>query len=329
MQFGLVLPTERVASENAEQAWETVEQRARFAEQSGFDSLWVGEHHFMETIYFDNFQALSYLAGVTDRVSLGTSVCLGPLYNPLRLAERVANLDVQTGGRTILGLGLGYRHVEFDVLGIDRTARVPRLLETIEVLQQCWTDGVVTHTGDVFSFETVPVRPTPPQGADLPLWLAGRAPAAVERAARRGEAWLPSPGTPVDELEDRYATYEAARTTEPTTRPLWREVFVARDPDRAIELAKGPLVEKYDAYASDHDDTGRSGADSIDDRFDRYRAGRFLVGTPGSVADEIEAYRDLFRNDHLLVRSQWPGMPDDVAAESLELFADEVMPMIS
>ncbi|MGM0592485.1 MAG: LLM class flavin-dependent oxidoreductase [Halobacteriota archaeon] len=328
MNVGLVLPTERGDTSAASDAWATVERRGRLAEDAGFDSLWVGEHHFMHHTYFDNFQTLSYLAGVTDSISLGTSVCLAPLYNPIRLAERVANLDVQNGGRTILGLGIGYRQTEFDVLGIDKSRRVPRLLETLDLFERCWSEDGVSYDGDEFAFDSVSVNPKPVQAGGPPLWLGGKAPAALRRAGRRADAWLPAPSYSVEELEECFPVYREAHEDEAATQPLWREVFVASDHDRAVDLAKDALVEKYNFYAGGHGWSG-DGNESVDERFERLGEGRFLVGTPEEVVGDIEMYEERFGVDHLLVRMQWPEMDDAVAEESLELFVDEVLPAIS
>ncbi|WP_256301756.1 LLM class flavin-dependent oxidoreductase [Haloarchaeobius salinus] len=325
MQFGLVLPTERGASHDASAAWETIERQAELADTGGLDSLWVGEHHFVDNLYFDNFQTLSFLASITERVTLGTSVCLAPLYNPVRLAERVANLDVQSDGRTILGLGLGYRKQEFDVLGVDRSRRVPRLLETLDLLEQCWSEDDSAYDGEEFSFESVTVNPKPLQDGGPPIWLGGKSRASLKRAAQLGDAWLPAPSYTVDDLEQCYAVYEEAFDDEPSTRPLWREVFIDRDHERAVERARESLVGKYDSYSSWHQESGQHDDNSVEERFEAYHEGRFLVGTPDEVIADLETYRERFGTDHLLVRTQWPGLADDAAETSLELFLDEVV----
>lgn len=327
MQFGLVLPTETVDTA-ATDAWRTVERQATLADQ-GFDSVWVGEHHFMDHVYFDNLQALSYLAGVTENVALGTSVCLAPLHNPVQLAERVANLDALSGGRTVLGIGLGYRQKEFDVLGVDKSRRVPRLLETLDVLDRCWREDGVDYDGEEFAFTDVDVNPKPVQDGGPPVWLGGGVPAAVRRAARHGDAWLPGPSTEFDDLDSLYEVYDRERETEPATRPLWREVFVAPEHDQAVERMKESFVRKYDFYASWGAESGDGPSKSVDERFAEYRADRALVGTPAEVADEIQACRERFGTDHLLVRTQWPGMDPAVAEESIELLRDEVIPEFS
>lgn len=325
MQFGLSLPTEAIATEPAD-AWRTVERQARLADE-GLDSVWVGEHHFMDHIYFENLQALSYLAAVTETVDLGTSVCLAPLHNPVHLAERVASIDVQSGGRTVFGVGLGYRQQEFDVLGVDRARRVPRLVEALDVVDRCWRTDGFDYEGEEFDFADVAVNPKPAQDGGPPVWLGGEVPPAVRRAARRGDAWLPGPSARFEELESLYEVYDAERDDPPATRPLWRELFVAPEHDTAVERVKEPFVQKYDFYADwDYEDGGDGETRSVDERFEEYREGRLLVGTPDEVVEQIETYRDSFGTDYLLARTQWPGMDPEFAAESARLLRDDVAP---
>lgn len=326
MEFGLVLPTERSVGRDPSQAWGTIERQAKMADRGEFDSLWVGEHHFTEHIYFDNLQTLSLLAGITDDVKLGTGVCLAPLYNPIRLAERIANLDVQDGGRTILGLGLGYREEEFEVMGIDKRRRVPRLLETLEILPRAWAGEAFSHDGPEFNFERITVNPEPVQEGGPPIWLGGKAPAAFRRAAEFGDAWLPAPSCTRSELESCIDVYDDACEDRPSVRPCWREVFVAEERGQAIDQAKRPLVEKYESYASWGSRSETHDPKSLDERFEEIRDGRFIIGTPEEVIREIEAYREDFGVDHLITRMQWPGMDDEAAETSMRLFQDEVAP---
>jgi probable F420-dependent oxidoreductase len=322
MQFGLVLPTDRNRNREPTACAQTVADQARRVEAAGFDSVWVGEHHFTDRNYFDNFQMLAHLAGVTEDVELGTSVCLAPLHNPAVLAEKVANLDVLSGGRVTFGCGLGYRPKEFEVFGVDRERRVPRLLETLALARRLWTEDDVTFEGREFAFEDVSINPKPVQSGGPDVWLGGGVPAAVERAATHGDAWLPGPMTPWDELAALYETYEGALNGAPPARPIWRDLFVAESTADAIDSAESALVRKYESYG----DWGQENDTDLADRFEEFADPRFLLGSPDDVIKRIESYRETFGTDYLLFRTQWPGMEDDVATSSLELFCDEVLP---
>ncbi|MFB6170815.1 MAG: LLM class flavin-dependent oxidoreductase [Haloarculaceae archaeon] len=323
MEFGLVLPSDRDREHDPVDCARTVVEQARLAEAAGIDSLWVGEHHVTERTYFDNFQVLTHLAGVTDDVGLGTSVCLASLHNPVELAERVANLDVLSEGRFTFGCGLGYRPKEFEVFGVDPARRVPRLRESVDLARRLWSEDDVTFEGQEFTFSDVSVNPKPVQDGGPDVWLGGGVESAVRRAAVHGDAWLPGPAAPWDELEALYGSYEDALDAEPAARPIWRDLFVADSAAAARERAKPAMVRKYETYAS----WGNQGSDAgLAERFDDYAEGRFLLGSPDDVIEEIQAYREAFGTDNFLFRTQWPGMDDEVAEASLERFCADVLP---
>src|SRR5687767_13926825 len=126
----------------------------RLAEDAGFDSAWVSEHHGSSDGYLPSlFVLLGALAAATDRIALGTGVVLTPLHDPIRLAEDAAVVDQLSDGRLILGLGLGWREEEFRMLRIPFGERRPRLEETVEVLRKAWTGRRFSHHGAIFDFD--------------------------------------------------------------------------------------------------------------------------------------------------------------------------------
>lgn len=328
LSFGVVLLTEHPRDGSAVRRRDEVASQARLVESLGFDSLWVGEHHFTDRMYLDNFGTLSYLAAVTDSVRLGTSICLVPLHNPAMLAERTANLDVLSDGRFTFGVAAGYRETEFEVAGVDHSRRGDRLDEALDVIEALWERDGVDYEGEAFRFEDVSVNPKPVQDGGPPVWVGGTAPRPVRRAAARGDAWFVDPRVSIPKLE-RPANYYEERLEdhgrEPDERPIWREVFVAETTAEAVETARPYLVEKYDTYLSWGAEEG-VGGDSVDAAFEELASDRFLVGSPEDVVEGIERYRETFDLDHLVMRSRWPGMPVETARDSLRLFAEEVVP---
>lgn len=328
MQFGNFVLTEHPADRDPSDCLSDIRDDARLAEDLGFDSLWVGEHHFTDKVYFDNFQILSYLAAEISDMTLGTSICLMPLYNPVRLAERAANIDVMTGGQFVLGAAAGYRPQEFAVMGVDRSRRGPRMREAIQVLKRVWTEDNVSFDGSEFSFEDASINPKPLQKGGPSLWLGGSSSTPVGRAAVRGDAWFIDPRLSKGALGESYEHYENVlddRGLTPEARPLWREVFVAETDEEAVEKARPYLLEKYDSYLEWGAADG-VGSDDISTQFEELAEDRFLLGSPDTVAAEIESYQEQYGIDHLIIRTRWPGMDHDVATESLRLFADEVVP---
>lgn len=325
MEFGVILPTEYPPGADAEASRQTIDTYAEWIEAYGYDSLWVGEHHFTDDLYFNNFELLAYLAAKTSDVTLGTSVCLVPLYNPVHLAELVANVDVLSGGRFIFGAGVGYREREFETFGVDRSTRGTRMTEALEILGSLWSSDDVTYDGKAFEFDGVSINPKPLQAGGPDVWIGGNSPPAVRRAAEMGEAWLIDPRISVDELSDPFEHYERTLNgTEPSARPIWRETFVAESRAEALERVRPHLLEKYERYL---DWGGGEDAEyDLGTQFETLADERFLIGTPDDVVSKIREYRARYDVDYLVLRSYWPGMDPDTSRKSLELFSEEVAP---
>ena len=153
------------------------------AEAAGFDVFWLSEHHGWADGYLPSpLTVAGAVAGATSRIRIGTGLAIAPLYHPVRLAEEAAVVDHLSGGRLVLGLGLGYLPAEFAALGADWTTRGRRLDETIGVLRAAWSGRPFSHRGAVFDVHEAVATPAPVQ-QPLPIWLGGYAGAAVDRAA--------------------------------------------------------------------------------------------------------------------------------------------------
>ena len=182
---------------------------ARKADELGFDSIWVG-HHILppmripstypyaasgqppftpESPWYDPWVELSYLAAGTSRLRLGTSVFVLPMVDPFSTARAVATLDVVSGGRAVLGIGVGWMKDEFDVLGIDFKTRLSRTEETVRLLRLLWTEDRVEFRGRHFSVGPVTFNPKPVQ-RPIPIHVGGDSDAALRRAARIGDGWI-------------------------------------------------------------------------------------------------------------------------------------------
>ena len=171
------------------------------AEELGFDSVWASDHVFnvsyvFERIgdrpYYDPLTILSYVAAVTTRIRLGTSVLVLPYHHPMRLAKAAATLDVLSGGRVILGVGVGVIEQEFHALGTSYAERGAITDETIAILQALWTQTVPSHQGRLYRFSGMPFSPKPMQKPHIPIVIGGVSRAAIRRAARVGNGWHPT-----------------------------------------------------------------------------------------------------------------------------------------
>ena len=172
MKLGLgVYSGEWIASEGIShpQMYANDLEQARLAEAVGLDSIWYTEHHFLN--WNPNVMGMcAAVAAVTSRIQLGPSVVLGPLHNPIKLAEECAMLDVLANGRFTIGVGLGYRDVEYAGFNVRRAVRAPMTEELVQVMKLAWNEKPVTFRGKHWSFDGVDVYPKPIREGGPPFW---------------------------------------------------------------------------------------------------------------------------------------------------------------
>jgi alkanesulfonate monooxygenase SsuD/methylene tetrahydromethanopterin reductase-like flavin-dependent oxidoreductase (luciferase family) len=306
---------------------------AEDADAFGFESVWVSEHHFVDDAYLPSLLPMcAAIAARTRRVRVGTALLLAPLYEPVRLAEDAAVVDLISGGRLVLCLGLGWRAEEFDALGIPLAARVPRLLTAVDVLRQAWR-GDLVRGGHGASYPDVPVRPLPAQPGGPPLWIGGLTEPAIRRAGRVADGFMATEVTP-DGLREQAALagQERARTaaTGPFTISVHLPTFVWDGPG-AWELIRDH--HRYVAWKYDDMDAARSRAGApappppLAPGEEEQLRSSIVMGTPDQVARQIDAYRRAAGGDlHYIARLYFPGLPWEVQQRTLRLFAEQVIP---
>jgi len=189
---------------------------AEAAEEIGFDSLWVGDRLMLPEhptelyggvapwpeaygTFLDPLITLATVAARTERIRLGTNVLIAPLHTPVRLARELASLDVLSGGRLVVGLGVGWSRQEYAAAGVPWSERGARLEETLDVLAEVWSDGPAEHSGHFWQIDRSRMDPKPVQRPGPPVYLAGFAPQALERVGRRAAGWLPA-GLPIAQM---------------------------------------------------------------------------------------------------------------------------------
>jgi alkanesulfonate monooxygenase SsuD/methylene tetrahydromethanopterin reductase-like flavin-dependent oxidoreductase (luciferase family) len=218
---------------------------ARAAEEAGFDSFWVTEHHGMPDGYLPSpLTLLAALAPVTERIELGTGVLLAPLHHPLRVAEDAALVDRLSGGRLILGLGLGYAEHEYRAFAVDPAGRGARLAALVDLLR-------VAGDGAPFSSPALglhDVRVTPTPARPIPIWLGGYATGALRRAGRLADGHLVGRGEPhiVDD-----ASRTLAEVRDPADPSFVRAVTVTcvlDAPGGSADAARAGLARAQGAY---------------------------------------------------------------------------------
>jgi len=214
---------------------------AELAEALGYDSVWVGDHLLWYTPSPDPAVVLGAIAARTNRVRMGTAVMLAALRPPVVMAKQAVTLDHLSGGRFVLGVGAGGENpLEFENAGVDVHERGGRLDETLQLLRLLWTQPRVDFAGRYYRlrearFDLPPLTPGGP-----PIWVGGRAPAALRRAGRFGDGWLAFVVTP-ERFRDSWQTVQeharaAGRDTEALTPALqlWCQFDADRDAARAI-----------------------------------------------------------------------------------------------
>jgi probable F420-dependent oxidoreductase len=164
---------------------------ARKAEALGYDSIWAGDHISYRNPILDVVVALSTFAAVTERIAIGAGVVLLPLRHPSVVAKEFSSLDYVSGGRVILGVGVGGEgEKDFEAVGVPVKERGARTNEAMRALRTLFNGGG-TFSGQFFSFEGIEIEPGPAQAGGPPLWVGGRSEAAIERAATLGDGWIP------------------------------------------------------------------------------------------------------------------------------------------
>ncbi|MET9084450.1 LLM class flavin-dependent oxidoreductase [Streptomyces sp. NPDC004237] len=292
------------------------------AEELGFESVWLSEHHLTDDGYLPSlFPVLAAIAARTSRVRLGTAMLLASLTHPLRLAEDAAVTDLLAGGRLELGLAPGYREKEFEALGVGRAERGARTEETVEILRRAWDGKPFSYTGRHFSVDDVVVTPVPDRHP--PLWIGGGGKAAALRAGRHGLRFLPDLGTP-PEILDLYRRTLAEHGHDTArfgvTAIVTPGVYVCEDAEEGWQEIKEHywyLLNKFQEWF------GNPGLPSVDD----LPRDLFLVGPPDAVAQGLrDRVKPLGDVERVVFFGRAPGLPADRARRSLRLFAEHVVP---
>lgn len=202
--------------------WATPANLASFtaqAEAAGYASLWtfqrliVPEGSAMEPVYhsvLDPMVALGYAAAATSRIRLGVAVINMPYLSPGYLAKQAATVDVLSGGRLDLGLGLGWMPEEFAVAGGTMAGRGARTAEYIEVMRRLWAGGVAEFHGEFYTLPAGRMAPEPVQRPGPPILLGGTAPRALERAGRLADGWVTSSRADLSRIGEGIKTVRAA-----------------------------------------------------------------------------------------------------------------------
>jgi probable F420-dependent oxidoreductase len=189
LNFGFVLPCRSWAPIDIH----SVARTAKRADELGFQDLWVTENTLDDSFSFDPMVVLAYAAAFTQRIRLGVSVVVLPLHSPVHVAHQVATLDYASGGRAILGVGLG-RAAHYKDFGVPLERRVRRFNEGVQVIKALWTRDQADFHGEIYDVQAG-MRLKPVQQPHPPIWIGAYNPNGYQRAARIADGWMGAGGS--------------------------------------------------------------------------------------------------------------------------------------
>jgi alkanesulfonate monooxygenase SsuD/methylene tetrahydromethanopterin reductase-like flavin-dependent oxidoreductase (luciferase family) len=304
----------------------------RAARDLGFDSVFGGQHHLAESLaHIQPLPWLARLAADAGEMRVGAGIHLLALHNPVDSAEAYASLDVVCRGRSIFGVGLGYRDVEYDAFGIPPGQRVHRFEENLRIVEALWSGDRVYADLPWCRLDGVRATMMPAATPRPPIWMAANSDGAVRRAARLADTWMINPHATATTVRRQLELFHAERVAAgrgPVAElPLMREIFCASTRERAVELASPHLAAKYAVYAEWGQDKVMPDNDTFRIAYDQLSSDRFVIGSPQDCLEALLPWRELGVN-HFLFRTDWAGMPVADALGSLELLATEVVPTL-
>jgi alkanesulfonate monooxygenase SsuD/methylene tetrahydromethanopterin reductase-like flavin-dependent oxidoreductase (luciferase family) len=303
----------------------------RAIDEAGLASAWVSEHHFTPDDYLSGtMPALGALAAVTEEIEIGTCIALAPLYDPVRLAEDVATVDLLSGGRTTLGLAIGSNPREFEAFGVPTDERVDRLTDAVNLVRAAWSDGPL-DTDSRFHDVTPDVEVTPKPAHDVPVMLGGSAKPAVRRAARIGDAWCAPSSLSVEGVRKRVADIERVREEEEIDGEFQVYVlqhgFVGDSKEGAWDAMRDGYLYIQRRYAEIF--SGET-VDELPDERVRELKEQAIYGTPDDVVSRLEQYRDALGDDvHVIFRTYHPGVGTERMVGCIERLGSEVAPELA
>ena len=322
------------------------------AEPLGFDSLFALEHHF--TGYSMSpapLQLLSYYAGRTSRITLGTCVIVLPWHDPIRVAEQIALLDIMSGGRTLMGFGRGAATVEYEGFRIPMDEARGRFVESAQLVMKALSNETFDWQGEFYQIPKMSIRPRPISHPERRFYASSVSPESAEIMARLGFGMLVVMQNEwAKAAEDIHRYREITRSVGHTPRPpiVLTNVACAPTREEALGWARKYLGEKWDSidnhyHFSDGHLANVKGYESygklaktytkMKEESFRSKATDFYVsiqiaGTPDDCIQQVAELRRLTGMDHLVTEFSFGSMPHHLAELNMRLVADKVMPVL-
>ncbi len=314
--------------------YERAMQRIAIMDQTGYDAVWLAEHHFTTYSVCPSVHMMGlHVASRTQHLRTGTGISLAAFYHPLRLAEEVALLDVLSGGRVNWGAGRGFDPTEFKTFGVPPEESALRFREAVEVVLAAWQNERLTWDGRYWHFEDIEVLPKPLQQPHPPTWVAAGSPDAVCWAGSQGYSIMLGPHTHYTDIARQHEIYRKeleayGHTLAGRDMPITRLIAVAETEQAAADIARQGaqwLVNSYvNATKAPHalaQMTARHDQRGIPfDPVAHYLDGVIVYGTPERVCDELQRLHEEMFLEYLLCAP--------LSHSSFLLFTEKVLPRL-
>ncbi|HWL44955.1 MAG TPA: LLM class flavin-dependent oxidoreductase [Ilumatobacter sp.] len=319
------------------------------AEDAGFDSVWTPEHHFSGYMVTPNVpQFLSWVAGQTRRVRLGTMVTVLPWHDPVRVVENFTLLDHLSGGRAVLGLGRGLGRIEFDGFRLDMSESRQRFTEYTEAILAALETGVLEYDGELYQQPATSIRPEPFATYRNRTFASAISPSSIDLMARLGVGLMVVAQKPWETVETELAAYRdrfrALNSTEAPKPILCVYVGVSNDPAQAEQM-RARYIQNYARSTVDHYEFANVGFAEIEgyeyyaalanniakhglEKFCGFLADLQIWGTPEQVTDKLLHHVARTDAGAVLACFSYGGMPHDEANANFDLFVREVLPAL-
>ena len=335
MRTGLYLSLEHGREDDMAARLRDLLELVRTAREAGFELLLAGQHFLVPQFqYLQPVPVLARIAAESGDMEIGTDILQLPLLHPVQVAETVATLDQVCAGRFTLGVGLGYRPVEYESLGIRRQDRLARFIEAIELIKRLWTEDRVTFRGEHFRVEDVSIAIRPLQVPRPPILVAATGDRMVRRAATLADAWSAFGHGTLDTLVRQTGLYrealaDAGKPFPPERFRVSKELYVAATREQARAECFPYIRAKYDAYRDWGQDTVLPPGESFEGSMAELTSGRFIIGSPDDCLEAIAEHHALLGFRDFCFRLHYPGMPHAQVMRALGLFAERVLPEVA
>lgn len=296
------------------------------AEGLGFDSAWLTEHHFCDDGYTPSPLVIAAaIAARTRNMHIGTNLMLLPLHDPVRMAEDCATVSLLSGGRFDLGVGIGYRQLEFDQFGRQLSHRPSLVEEGIEVIRRSWSGKPVNFSGKRFTVGDLSVTPAPVHAPKI--LLGGMAPPAIDRAARIADGFLCTGGLGIDNYCE--ALLNQGKTLEQGNVVLGCWAIIAEDPEAEARRIGEHILYQTNEYIKWGAFGPPENATLFDDALTAVENGLYeLWDADMAVANLSKLVRDYPMISDIHFWAQFPGEPLESGNNRLRYIAEKVLPRL-